>query len=160
VLNATHNTLFYSIYGGKVKMQGDEKNSWTEAFAANYVQLCGTLAGFCGGFIIFLLSPGLFPQRNSELSVIILLFAAFGYTYAAAVSAYSVRESPARRAENLRQVDFIFVLSNLLLWIAFLIILYMAGYIWASITAFILLIASVWVTRLIPNILYWLHPRR
>jgi len=52
------------------------------AMAANYVQLCGTLAGFSGAIILVLLSPSLFTEGNSEFSIILLLAAAFGkYTW-------------------------------------------------------------------------------
>lgn len=113
------------------------------ALGANYVQLCGTLAGFCGAFILFLLSPGLFPQSAPESSIILLLVSSFGYIYAAAWSALAPTLPSNVKQKRLQLSDKIFMISNLLVWSSFTMILYSLNYTWASIVSLVLLVLAV-----------------
>ena len=113
-----------------------------DGLGANYVQMCGTLAGFCGAFILFLLSPRMFPKGSPEVSIIFLLLSAFGYTFVAAWSALAPGLSTDFKLKRLCLCDSIFLLSNVSVWIAFTIILCMNSYIWASIFSLILVILA------------------
>jgi hypothetical protein len=110
---------------------------------ANYVQLCGTLAGFCGAFVLFLLSPGLFPDRAPEASVVLMLVASFGYVYASAWSALAPVLSPDVASRRLRLSDVLFTLCNLLVWASFTIVLFSLGYRFATAAALLLLVLAV-----------------
>lgn len=126
-----------------------DEDNWEEklsSLAANYVQLCGMLAGFSGAFILALLSPGLFPQGTSEISIIILLFTSFGYTYAAAWSAIAPTLPLDIGWKRLKLSDTFFLVSNIFLWIAFTIILFSLAYIWAFVASLVLLVFAIVIT--------------
>ena len=119
--------------------------------AANYVQLCGTLAGFCGAFILFLMSPGLFPERNPESSIILLLCAAFGYVYSAAWGSLVPSLSPELILSKIRMIDNIFIISNLFLWISFSLAFYTLDFKWAFLASIILLLMASTLTWFISS---------
>jgi len=137
------------------QMNNQDEVAWSEnlsSLAGNYVQLCGTLAGFSGAFILALLSPGLFPQGTSEASIILLLCAGFGYTYAAAWCALAPTLPPQIKLKRIQLSDAVFLTSNLLLWISFSAVLFSLGFTWSLAVSIILLIlAIVTPTLLLPR---------
>ena len=90
------------------------EKDWSNTFASNYVQLCSTLAGFCLTIIIFLMSPGLFPEIESEVSIVLLLIASSGYLYAASWSAFAPSRSIKTRNKKIWFVNTIFLYSSFL----------------------------------------------
>jgi hypothetical protein len=110
---------------------------------SSYVSLCSTLAGFCGAFVLFLLSPGLFPESTPEISIVLLLVSAFGYIYAASWSALTPLLPAETKAKRIRLSDTLFMVCNLLVWISFTIVLFSLGYTIAAIVALVLLAAAL-----------------
>jgi hypothetical protein len=127
------------------QLNDKEEAAWSEnlsSLAGNYVQLCGTLAGFSGAFILALLSPGLFPQGTSEVSIVLLLCAAFGYTYAAAWCVLAPTLPAHIKLKRIQLSDKVFLGSNLLLWISFSIVLFSLGFRWSLAASLVLLVLA------------------
>lgn len=124
-------------------MDKNDNSNQLAVLSANYVQLSGMLAGFCAAFIIFLLSPGLFPQPTSEITIILLILATFGYTYSAGLSAYAPKLPNKTQAEEISLANSLFLLSNILVWLAFSIIVYSLGYKWAFALSLVLLALTI-----------------
>lgn len=125
-------------------MQRHESDDSANAIAANYVQLCGTLAGFSMMLIVFLMSPGLFPDRRPEVALVFAILAGFGYIYAAGWSAI-IPGLGANASKILRQNDKVFLASNILLWIAVGAMLFSMGYFFAFAVSILLLILAILV---------------
>lgn len=122
--------------------------------SSNFVQLCATLSGFSGAFVILLLTPGNSTSLGPEIewALICFLVSAFGYTVAATFYTNATLRQ-ARIAKTLvGSATLVFLICNLLTLTGFVVLVHSANYRYATLVAIMLLLVGFWF--------FWMSARR
>lgn len=87
-----------------------------DKYASSFSQLCITLAGFTGAFVVLIMSVSI-PSGSKRLSLIFFMLACFGYAVAATWFTNSLYQKDPPSRGTARCARNTFLVCNVLAWI-------------------------------------------
>ena len=146
----------------KIKKWLFDDREQLDKFASNFVQLCITMAGFSGAFVILTLTPDIKSVISNKLewSLLCFLVSGFGYTVSAtlfgncALRPLDLAKRMASTATN------IFLVANIATISGFVLLVYGAGYSKASTVMGILLGITVFfffISFILPRLIRFIN---
>ena len=125
----------------KIWMVGDRNHH--DKYASSFSQLCITLAGFTGAFVVLIISASVSvssPSACKRLSLIPLVLACFGYAVAATWFTNSLYQKDSSRIALLARDTFL--VCNVLAWFGLSLLLLSAEFYFAMCISFVLVVCA------------------
>jgi hypothetical protein len=133
-----------------------------DKYASNLVQLCATLAGFSGAFVILVLTgaPSSDVTLKTDLALVCFLVASFGYTVSATSFANLTARPPDIARRLARAGIGLFLGCNIVIWVGFILLVWGTGHRVTVIVSSVLLGIAVLGSSRIPVLLRRLRTKK